>query len=427
MRGEARTILILTLLAAGCGARDNGVHGDGSWVGTVATEGSVTTVVNESGSVWSGAATLVEEASIGVETGPDEYMFGNVVGVAANDKAIFVLDPQVPTVRVHDYDGHYLRDIGREGDGPGEFRNPRSVAVAADGRLFVKEQARIGVFSPEGEPLGTWPVNTGFSSGTPMVMTVDGVLYFHDLTERGNDITEWQHGMRAVGPDGVYGEPVRVPHLEYPPYQLITRFPGGGMTSFTIPFSAGPVWAMAPSGAMIAGVPSDYRFEVHFPDGSVTVVEKTWEPVPVERDEAKWNRARITANQRRNNPDWSWDGPPIPDKKPAYSQLAPDHSGRIWVKRIVRTEDVPECDPNPLRPAGERPRSCWRQVYGVEVFDAESGRYLGQVEEPPATSGLSRIDRAFIKDDTVIIRVDDEAGTIMVKRYRLILPGSTHQ
>ena len=49
---------------------------DGTWVGTITTEGNLTTVVNESGSVWGGTATLVEEASIGVETGEDPYMLG---------------------------------------------------------------------------------------------------------------------------------------------------------------------------------------------------------------------------------------------------------------------------------------------------------------------------------------------------------------
>lgn len=30
----------------------------------------------------------------------------------------------------------------------------------------------------------------------------------------------------------------------------------------------------------------------------------------------------------------------------------------------------------------------------------------------------------FIRDDTVIAAVEDEAGTIGVKRYRLVLPGA---
>ena len=54
-------VLILSLLAAGCGAPDTTPDADGTWVGTITTEGNVTTVVNESGSVWGGTARLVED------------------------------------------------------------------------------------------------------------------------------------------------------------------------------------------------------------------------------------------------------------------------------------------------------------------------------------------------------------------------------
>ena len=412
----AASALALALVA--CGPQESATGADGTWVGTITTEGNVTTVINESGSVWGGTATLVEEASIGVDAGPDEYMLGDVIGVTASNEEIFVLDGQVLTVRVYDWEGLHLRDIGREGQGPGEFTNPQSLARGPDGRLFVEDSNRVTVFSAAGEVLDTWPDERNFS-GTPIVVTVPGDVYVHDLLERGGDIADWRHGMRAIGPDGIYGEPVRVPNLEYEPYQLITRFPGGS-TSSGIPFAPRPFWALAPSGAMIAGVPSEYSFEVHFPDGSVTVVEKTWDPVPVSRDEAEWRTASLTARRRSSMPDWTWDGPPIPAHKPAYSALIPDHSGRLWVEHVIRTEPVTPCDTNPLSPAGDRPLSCWRQVNGVDVFDVETGRYLG-----PLDTGVNLPYRSslFIKGDTLIMQVEDVAGTIMVKRYRLVLPG----
>ena len=62
-----RGILVTALiLAVACSPESPDSSGDGTWVGTITTEGNVTTVVNESGSVWGGTATLVEEASIGV-------------------------------------------------------------------------------------------------------------------------------------------------------------------------------------------------------------------------------------------------------------------------------------------------------------------------------------------------------------------------
>ena len=65
-----RPLRLLSLAAAtvlvACASSDVPDDIDGSWVGTITTEGNVTTVINKSGSVWGGAATLVEEVSIDV-------------------------------------------------------------------------------------------------------------------------------------------------------------------------------------------------------------------------------------------------------------------------------------------------------------------------------------------------------------------------
>lgn len=67
---------------------------DGAWDGTVTTEDNVTTVVNQTGSVWGGTAQLIEEASIGVDAGDEPYLLGDVNGVVAHDGRIYVLDGQ---------------------------------------------------------------------------------------------------------------------------------------------------------------------------------------------------------------------------------------------------------------------------------------------------------------------------------------------
>ena len=55
----------------------------------------------------------------------------------------------------------------------------------------------------------------------------------------------------------------------------------------------------------------------------------------------------------------------------------------------------------------------------VEVFDAE-GRFSGPVDVPEE---FRFEPRPFIRDEIVLGVVQDAAGTIMVKRYRLMLPG----
>jgi hypothetical protein len=58
-------------------------------------------------------------------------------------------------------------------------------------------------------------------------------------------------------------------------------------------------------------------------------------------------------------------------------------------------------------------------MYGEIIWDVfdRDGRYLGNVE------GLPVVSRPFINGDTVVAVALDDAGTVMVKRYRLVLPG----
>ncbi len=134
---------VLVMLAVAACAEPEAPDTDGTWVGTITTEGNVTTVVNESGSVWGGTARLVEEASIGVETGREEYMFARITALAADDRHIYVVETRPPVVRVYDLDGTHIRNIGTRGQGPGEFAFPESIVVMPDGRLMVRDDEHL--------------------------------------------------------------------------------------------------------------------------------------------------------------------------------------------------------------------------------------------------------------------------------------------
>ena len=58
--------------------------------------------------------------------------------------------------------GQLKRSWGEPGKGPGQFRLPHGIAVAADGRVFVcdREIDRIQIFSPDGEYLSNGPTRS---------------------------------------------------------------------------------------------------------------------------------------------------------------------------------------------------------------------------------------------------------------------------
>ena len=99
------TLLAILVLAIACSPDAPQLDPGGTWVGTITTEGNVTTVVNKSGSVWGGEAQLVEEMSIGVDIGEDEYMLGHIANIYATDELLYLTDTQEPSVRVYDTDG----------------------------------------------------------------------------------------------------------------------------------------------------------------------------------------------------------------------------------------------------------------------------------------------------------------------------------
>lgn len=77
-------------------------------------------------------------------------------------------------------------------------------------------------------------------------------------------------------------------------------------------------------------------------------------------------------------------------------------------------------DPEPGSPVGT---PCWRETTTWDVFD-EEGRFLGDAELP---EGTQMFPPPYVRGDlflaAYLAAYMDEVGTVMVKRYRIVLPG----
>ena len=100
-------------------------------------------------------AVPVETLRIGVASGPEEYEFFDIAGIdVSSSREIFVANAGTSQIRVYGSDGVYRRSIGRDGDGPGEFRRISSIRVS-DSEVIVQDRDEIEVFTHGGEHLRT--------------------------------------------------------------------------------------------------------------------------------------------------------------------------------------------------------------------------------------------------------------------------------
>jgi hypothetical protein len=158
------------------------------------------------------------------------------------------------------------------------------------------------------------------------------------------------------------------------------------------------------------------------------VVEKYWDPVPFTQQEREfWRHTTQEQIERRSGGGGGgglWNGD-FPETKPAFNRLQVATTGEIWVAREKQARIVPDCEPDPaadrsrfeLTDDGYRPAgTCFVLSYTVDVFGAD-GRYLGALDIPTLHP------YSFIRDNLFLTPEEDEDGVVMVKRYRLVLPG----
>jgi len=434
------TALLAAVVAVACGPSSAPGEADSPWVGTITTEGNVTTVINESGSVWGGAATLVEELSIGVEIGEDPYMLGNVSGIAVRNGQIYILDSAEPAVRVYDERGTHLRDIGRGGQGPGEFgtgfSGPVGIAFDDAGNLYVHARSKIEIFTADGELLDTWSLDRARSRerGVSLVVPRQGLVLLGERIRCGERIfSRCGIAVRTIEEGSLSDTAEPLPDLGYKASDVAVErsYAGGISWAFsTPPFVPERVWTIGPQGDVVVGRADRYEFERHYVDGTVSVVSRYWDPVPVRSEEADWylRKERLGSSREGANYIGTYDlDDGLPDAKPAFREFVSTQDGGMWLVRAGPGERLAGCAEGTTDWPEMNRHPCWRDTAIVDAFDAD-GRYLGTVSLPaifdsgPSPLQMSNLD-PFIHGTQVLVAVEDEAGTIMVKRYRLVLPG----
>ena len=86
-----------------------------------------------------------------------DALFGRVYArVTGDNRRVFVLEPFQSRVSIWTPDGRRLVDLGRSGEGPGDFDHPHRVDLDESG-FYIRDRQRISYFSYDGSLLRTVP------------------------------------------------------------------------------------------------------------------------------------------------------------------------------------------------------------------------------------------------------------------------------
>ncbi len=266
----------------------------------------------------------------------DDVLLGQVTHLLAGpDGEVFALDTQLAQVLVFGPDGDHRRTLGREGEGPGEFRQPIKLFWTGDGALGVQQAfpSRVVYLDPQdGTPRGAWtlgqgdPESGGFAflsaarqrGGT---FAVSGQRSSFDMDTRQMKDASF---LTIIGDDG----------HEAATLSEVTS--DRSMTGFTIDELADwdpgqrRLWDVGPNGHVYS-VPSYDAYLLRESDGEGTLVREIARPHEARRRteaEKEQQRHSMQININGMEPEITWK---LQDRAPCVERVRVLDDGTLWV------------------------------------------------------------------------------------------------
>lgn len=289
----------------------------------------------------------------------DDIFFGLPSQIVQDGQGnVYVLDAQVSEIHVFSPDGEHLRTIGREGEGPGEFRNANDMFLGPGNLLgvvsvFPGKIVRLGL---DGTPADNFPLPQEEGEGFQLVFkaraTKDRVVVAGAKQTRGNGSNEQSNYLKAFDSEGN-----ELAHY----HTMMERTQYGGMEFDEKVFANFKgQWALAPSGEVAGALTfDDYALHVWNPDATAKFVIERPDYPPYKRTaKLKERMQKLYDGVTRWNPNSTFK---VSETHRAVVQLWYREDGNLWVL------------------SG---RGNWHEEDGLfaafDVYDSQ-GRYIRQV------------------------------------------------
>ena len=364
--GIGRHMVWFTALVAAAGCGQSGV---GSGAGSQVTDSAGISVVTSSPADAVYAHVADQPAlSVGELDGPEEYLFGRIASVARDAEGnLVVADGRAGEIRVFDGQGRHVRTFGGMGEGPGEFQDLSGAWPVPGGIVGVdRRQQRIASFGAEGSLVATSRfTGIGEMGAFDNLGMVGSGMVLNQVRDMGMSSLEessLERAAEALEDDGASvlflrhgldGELVDT-LARRPGEKMLMRTSGSGdlmsVDLLRVPFSSRPTAVGSPDGVAVTGG-REYEVVLFGEDGAPRTIARLDEPAPLRTDAHLEAYVRNSGNPALNDEASiramveMYQGMPLPERLPAYTELLVADTGEIWARRYrMRGESMDHWD-----------------------------------------------------------------------------------
>ncbi len=309
-----------------------------------------------------GKVRLELELRITDDNLPEEMFFESAMGVAGDlDGNIYVVDYQAHHIKKFDAEGKFLKLLGREGQGPGEFNGPFPITFAKD---------KLVVYELRGRRLNTLDTDGNFIQIVPM-SSEEGYVRGIMSLPNGNIIVEKEKSYfrTEVRPQNcmlfLFSPELESLSKIYE-HEIVgnTYITKPVSTNIPQPFFADVCWTTTPDGNIVIGFAETYDISLYdSKKGKLFSFTHKFKPVKVtKKDKDAWFAGMTFTRGNEvfeGAQDYVIENTNFPKNKPPFHTIWVDHEGNILV--FTRSQN---------------------KVYDYTYFDAfdSKGNFINRVE-----------------------------------------------
>ena len=346
-----------------------------------------------------GKVRFIPELTIDETFLPENTFFESAFNIKCDkDGYVYICDYKANNIKIFDSSGRFIKTIGKEGQGPGEFNRPYDIAVT-DERLIIWDigNRRLDALTKDGEFIKSMPISI-YDGWPQMIRSLPNgdIAIASEKPYFGQSDKPQDYSIDIYSPDLEKKKRIYTQQIWRNKYVIKEN----RATNVPIPFSPRVYWDVSPTGKIVIGYSKNYEIKIYGIDGEkISSFSHAYTPEKITNEDKKRFFASIGSfsggEGKQGADDFIVKNTEFPKFKPAFQQIKVDSEGNILVMCYKKNRN--------------------EEGLFFDAFDSR-GNFLGNVQ----INGEIRFPYYSVIRNRIFWRQKtDDKGLIKIFKYRI--------